>query len=84
MASTRQFSARIDTAVLDRLERRASRGDRALQTVAEMTNLTVEHVRTAIGYYSGYTGEIDERIRQNQEIADESEERWRREQHLIA
>lgn len=141
MSDTRQFTARIDTAVLERLARRASRtgmnrsrlaeryidegirmenhpgivfrdgvtgrraalaggpdvwqligairdqevrGDRAVQAVADLADLTVEQVRTAIRYYADHGGEIDERIRRNQEIADESEERWRREQHVIA
>jgi len=60
------------------------RGDRAVQAVADLADLTVEQVRTAIRYYADHGGEIDERIRRNQEIADESEERWRREQHVIA
>jgi uncharacterized protein (DUF433 family) len=139
MTSTRQFTARIDTAVLDRLERRASRtgmnrsrlaerlidegirmedhpgivfrdgvagrraalaggpdvwqvigalndqgvrGDRAVKAVADLADLTIEQVRTAISYYADHSPEIDERIRLNQEMADESEERWRREQHI--
>lgn len=141
MATTRQFTARIDTVVLERLERRASRtgmnrsrlaeryidegirmenhpgivfrdgatgrraalaggpdvwqvigalrdqearGDEAVRTVADLADLTIEQVRTTIKYYADHIDEIDERIRHNQEIADESEERWHREQHLIA
>lgn len=141
MTTTRQFTARLDAAVLERLERRASRtgmnrsrlaeryidegirmenhpgivfrdgatgrraalaggpdvrqvigalrdqdvrGDEAVRAVAYLADLTVEQVRTAIRYYADHIDEIDERIRLNQEMADESEQRWRREQHVIA
>lgn len=60
------------------------RGERAIQAVADLANLTVEQVRTAIRYYADHGAEIDERIRQNQEFADEAEARRQREQHVLA
>ena len=43
----------------------------------EWAGLTVRQVRDAVGYYSEYPGEIDERIRLNNEEADAAEQRWR-------
>jgi len=60
------------------------RGEEAVRAVADLADLTVEEVRIAIRYCADHIDEIDERIRQNQEMADESEQRWRREQHVIA
>ena len=134
MSAARQFSARLDAGVVDRLERRGARsglnksrlaeryidegvrmddhpgivfrdgpagrraglaagpdlwevigalrssgfeGDQAIQTTAEWSGLSVRQVRDAVGYYSEYPDEIDERIRVNEEQADEAERRWR-------
>ena len=134
MTAARQFSARLDADVVDRLEPRESRsglnksrlaeryidegvrmddhpgivfrdgptgrraglaagpdvweiigalrssgleGDEAIRATAEWSGLSVRQVRDAIGYYSEYPGEIDERIRQNQEEADAAQPRWR-------
>jgi hypothetical protein len=134
MATARQFSARLDAGVVDRLERRGARsgvnksrlaeryidegmrmedhpgivfrggptgrraglavgpdvwevitalrstgleGDEAIQSTAEWSGLTVRQVRDAVGYYSEYSAEIDERIRLNDEEADAAERRWR-------
>ncbi len=70
--------------VIGALRDQEVRGDEAVRAVADLADLTVEQVRTAISYYADHIAEIDERIRQNQEMADESEQRWRREQHVIA
>lgn len=134
MSAARQFSARFDTGVVDRLERRGVRsglnksrlaeryideglrmddhpgivfrdgpsgrraglaagpdvwevigalassslaGDEAIQSVAEWTGLSTRQVRDAIGYYSEYRDEIEERIRRNEDEADAAERRWR-------
>lgn len=134
MAAARQFSARLDAAVVDRLERRGARsglnrsrlaeryidegvrmddhpgivfrdgptgrraglvagpdvwevigalrstgleGEEAIRVTAEWSGLSVRQVRDAIGYYSEYPSEVDERIRLNEEEADLAERRWR-------
>lgn len=134
MSTARQFSARLDARVVDRLERRGARsglnksrlaeryidegmrmddhpgivfrdgptgrraglaagpdvweviaalrssgleGDEAIQATAEWSGLSVRQVRDAIGYYSEYPDEVDERIRVNEQDADEAERRWR-------
>jgi hypothetical protein len=134
MSAARQFSARLDARVVDRLERRGARsglnksrlaeryidegmrmddhpgivfrdgptgrraglaagpdvweviaalrssgleGDEAIQATAEWSGLSVRQVRDAIGYYSEYRDEVDERIRVNEQDADEAERRWR-------
>jgi uncharacterized protein (DUF433 family) len=134
VSAARQFSARIDASVVDRLERRGAslglnksrlaeryidegvrmddhpgivfrdgptgrraglaagpdvwevigalrstglEGDEAIQATAEWAGLSVRQVRDAIGYYSEYPDEIEERIRRNDEEADEAEQRWR-------
>jgi hypothetical protein len=134
MSTARQFSARLDADVVDRLERRGARsglnksrlaeryidegvrmddhpgimfrdgptgrraglaagpdvweviaalrssgveGDEAIQATAEWSGLSVRQVRDAIGYYSEYPDEVHERIRVNEQDADEAERRWR-------
>jgi hypothetical protein len=134
MAAARQFSARLDAGVVDRLERRGAQsglnksrlaeryidegvrmddhpgivfrdgpsgrraglaagpdvwevisalrstgldGDGGIQATAEWAGLTVRQVRDAVGYYSEYPPEIDERISRNVEEADTAERRWR-------
>jgi hypothetical protein len=134
MSRARQFSARLDAAIIERLERRGARsglnksrlaeryidegvrmddhpgivfrdgptgrrpglaagpdlwevigglrstgleGDEAIRATAEWSGLSVRQVRDAIGYYSEYPAEIDERIRLNEEEADAAERRWR-------
>jgi hypothetical protein len=134
MSASRQFSARLDASVIERLERRGARsglnksrlaeryidegvrmddhpgivfrdgptgrraglaagpdvwevisalrsigvdGDDAIQATAAWSGLSVRQVRDAIGYYSEYPAEIDERIRLNEDEADEAERRWR-------
>jgi hypothetical protein len=52
-------------------------GDEAVQATAEWSGLSTRQVRDAIGYYSEYPAEIDERIRSNEEEADTAERRWR-------
>ena len=52
-------------------------GDEAVQATAESSRLPVRQVRDAVGYYSKYPDEIDERIRLNEEEADAAERRWR-------
>lgn len=141
MARARQFSARLDVSVVDRLERRGARtglnksrlaeryideglrmedhpgivfrdgpvgrraalaggpdvwevitavrasalhGEQALAAAARWGSLTLAQVRTAARYYAEYPQEIDERIARIEQEADAAEQRWRREQHLVA
>jgi hypothetical protein len=51
--------------------------DDAIRATAEWSGLSVRRVRDAIGSYSEYPAEIDERIRLNEDEADEAERRWR-------
>ena len=44
-------------------------GDEAIQATVEWSGLTVRQVRDAIGYYSEYPVEVDERIRLNESDA---------------
>lgn len=52
-------------------------GDDAIRATAEWSSLSVRQVRDAIGYYSEYPAEIDERIRLHEGEADAAEQRWR-------
>jgi hypothetical protein len=52
-------------------------GDEAVQATVEWSGLTVRQVRDAVGYYSEYPAEVDERIRPNGKEADAAERRWR-------
>ncbi len=53
-------------------------GDEALTATAEWSGLTVRQVRDAVGYYTDYPAETDERIRLNDDGVDAAERRWRR------
>jgi hypothetical protein len=132
--SARQFSARLDPDVVDRLERRGARAglnksrlaeryidegvrmddhpgivfrdgptgrraglaagpdvwevigalrstgleeDDVIRAAAAWSSLSVRQVRDAVGYYSEYPAEIDERIGRNEDEADAAERRWR-------
>src|SRR5437588_12741584 len=48
-------------------------GDQAIQATAEWSALSVRQVRDAVGYYSEYPDEVDERIRVNEQDADAAE-----------
>ena len=63
--------------VLSALRSTGLEGDEAVQATAEWSGLTVRQVHDAVGYYSEYPAEIDERIRLNYEEADAAERRWR-------
>ncbi|MGA2925727.1 MAG: hypothetical protein ABSG43_06985 [Solirubrobacteraceae bacterium] len=52
-------------------------GDEAIEATAEWAGLSVRQVRDAVGYYSEYPDEIDERVRDNEDGADAAERRWR-------
>lgn len=62
--------------VISALRSTALEGDEALHAAAEWSGLTARQVRDAVGYYSEYPAEIDERIRLNVEEADAAERRW--------
>jgi hypothetical protein len=63
--------------VLSALRSTGLEGDAAVQATAEWSELAVRQVRDAVGYYSEYSAEIDERIRLNEDEADAAERRWR-------
>lgn len=55
-----------------------------VRTAAEYSGLSESQVTTAITYWSAYPGEIDARIEAAETAAREAEQRWRREQNLLA
>ncbi len=61
-----------------------ARGEEAISATAELLSLTDSQVRTAVRYYSAFTGEVDRRIALNTEDADEAEAAWQREQAALA
>jgi hypothetical protein len=63
--------------VMSALRSTGLEGDEAIQATVKWSGLTVRQVRDAVGYYSEYPAEIDERIRRNEEEADAAERRWR-------
>lgn len=56
----------------------------ALLALAQSIDLSVSQVRAALGYYADHPEEIDERIRRNEDEADEAEARWHRERAALA
>src|SRR5579859_222351 len=62
--------------VMSALRSSGLEGDEAVQATAEWSALTVRQVRDAVGYYSEYPAEIDERICVNVEEAEAAERRW--------
>ena len=60
-----------------------ARGEEALQQTAELTYLSVDQVRTAVRYYAEFTDEIDDWIDRNNELAEQLEARWLREQAML-
>jgi uncharacterized protein (DUF433 family) len=63
--------------VVDALRASGLEGAEAIEMTAEWAGLTLRQVRDAVGYYSEYPAEIDERIRLNDEEVDAAERRWR-------
>jgi hypothetical protein len=63
--------------VISALRSSGLEGDEAVQATAEWSGLSGRPMGDAIGYYSEYPAEIDERIRSNEEEADVAERRWR-------
>lgn len=60
-----------------------ARGEEALQQTAELTYLSVDQVRAAVRYYAEFTDEIDDWIDRNNELAEQLEARWLREQAML-
>jgi uncharacterized protein (DUF433 family) len=58
--------------------------DEIVTMTAEYSGLPQHQVRTAIRYWSDYPDEIDAQITAADAAAKEAEERWRREQGLLA
>jgi hypothetical protein len=58
--------------------------DEVVTMTAEYSGLPQHQVRTAIRYWSDYPDEIDAQISAADTAAEEAEERWRREQGLLA
>lgn len=59
-------------------------GAAALEAAAEKSHLTAAQVQSAVRYYAEYRPEVEERVRQHLDEADESEDRWRSEQNALA
>ncbi|MGI8461149.1 MAG: hypothetical protein ACR2OC_05865 [Solirubrobacterales bacterium] len=58
----------------------ATEGEAAMREVAEILNLPVDRVQTALGYFAAYPDEIDERVRRHFDEADADEALWQRTQ----
>lgn len=56
----------------------------SVDATAEYFRLDPEFVRAAVGFYAEFPEEIDADARREQEFADREQERWRREQALLA
>jgi hypothetical protein len=61
-----------------------SRGEKAIEATAELLNLADRQVRSAVRYYAAFPDDIDERIADIVDGADEAEAAWRREQTALA
>ena len=55
-----------------------------VERIAGLTDLTPAHMETALRYYAEYQSEIDAWIERVDHVAEEAEDRWRREQQLLA
>ncbi|MET8140108.1 hypothetical protein ABZU32_07355 [Sphaerisporangium sp. NPDC005288] len=55
-----------------------------IEMVSEHSGTTPQQITTAIRYWSAYPEEIDEQIEAAEHAATAAEERWRREQGLLA
>jgi hypothetical protein len=60
------------------------RGEKAIGATAELLNLADRQVRSAVRYYAAFPDDIDERIADIVDGADEAEAAWRREQTALA
>lgn len=69
--------------VMSMFRRTDATDDQALEQTAESTGLSIEQVRTAFRYYAEFTDEIDAWIARNDELAEQLESNWRREQALL-
>ncbi|WP_406313710.1 hypothetical protein OHA77_35835 [Streptosporangium sp. NBC_01639] len=58
--------------------------DEIVAMTAEYSGLPANQIRTAIRYWSDYPDEIDTQITAADDAAQKAEERWRREQGLLA
>jgi len=58
-------------------------GDRAVAHAAEWLDLTPDQVLRAVGYYSGFPEEIEERIKRNREFGETAEAAWRRQNEAL-
>ena len=55
-----------------------------IDLVAETSGVTARQIRVALGYWAEYPEEIDEEVQAANEAAAAAEERWRRENDLLA
>lgn len=58
--------------------------DNSVHDAADYLGLPVEKVRAAVRYYADHQDEVDEWAAGARSIAEREEERWRREQELLA
>jgi uncharacterized protein (DUF433 family) len=58
--------------------------DNSVQEAADYLGLPVEKVRAAVRYYADHQDEVDDWAAGARAIAEREEERWRREQELLA
>lgn len=55
-----------------------------VETVAEVSSLSITQVHAVVAYYADHPDEIDSRIAANQQAADELEQAWRRQREILA
>lgn len=58
-------------------------GEEAIRQTAELNSLRVDQVRTAVRYYAEFTEEIDAWIAHADEVAEQAEASWLREQAIL-
>lgn len=59
-------------------------GEPAITHAAKLLDLRPAQVRAAVSYYAAHQDEIDDRIKRNDDLAEEAEAAWRREQAALA
>ena len=70
--------------VASALRESETRGDDAIDAIADELSLPAGQVRTALGYYGAYSAEIDAEIADNDRAAAEALRSWKSQQQLLA
>jgi hypothetical protein len=59
------------------------KGDKAIHEASRLLDLSPRQVRTALGYYTSYRVEIDDRIRCDEHAGRQAEDAWRRQRDAL-